>query len=191
MIKINWTVDTDREVMFNDTLGACELMEEFQGENALTTQEREVLRLAFDGIFKKRGKGFRKNHLPHCGFVRRDGTVDKNPLDQCLQSSFGKLFLFHTGKGGGYLGTALNADFELSSYPRYYGLCESLPRRSSILMDDGPEKTELQEKEKRVNTYSRKFSQKVDTFIQVFIFLGSGGKTTSRAGDRWRKAIYG
>lgn len=155
-----------------------------------TPAELAVLRKAFDGLFNVAQTAPRKTAQSWCGYVRRDGSVDEKALLQCLQSAFARLFFYHLGTSGAYLGTIVNATDNLLSLAEPFGLVPhphiakwwQLPMDSPIL-----EATRNLGKENEAA--ERHFADTCDTFAQVFVFINKRGQTSSVPGDEWRRAL--
>ena len=181
-----FTIETDRNDMFRTVLEHCHKLEEFQPSDL----EVQTLRTAFDGLFKIRGAGFRKTPLSWTGFVSRDGTIDRSKATKCLQSAFCRLFQYHSGQSSAYLGTILNATENLASVSKAFGIAESTPSYWNFETGSSEYETarEVYDSEK---AKARTFADHCDTFCQVFIYLGTNGKTSSVSGDQWSKALGG
>ena len=179
-----FTIDTDRDDMFQTVLEHCRKIREFQPSEL----EVEIMRLAFDGLFKIRGAGFRKTPLSWTGFVSRDGTIDRDKAVRCLQSSFCRLFQYHSGRSSAYLGTIINASENLASVSRAFGIADE--KVGYWRFESGTAEYETAKAEYDAeNAKARKFADHCDTFCQVFIYIGTGGKTSSVSGDTWAKAL--
>lgn len=150
--------------------------------------EIKVIRLAFDGLFTTNGKRFRKNPLSWAGYCDRANNVVEKNRDQSLQSAFGRMFHYHYGTSSAYLGTIINATENLQSISWAYGLCEKTPRW--YMMDiNTPEYESARKKADEIKLIEKKFANNCDTFCQVFVYLLKQGKTSSVAGDVWRKVL--
>lgn len=176
----------DVEGVFRTVIDHCRKLESWQAND----KQIDVIRTAFDGIFNKAQTATRTKQLPWQGFCS-NGVVNPEKLGQCLQSAFGKLYLYHTGVNNGYLGTIINATSELELVAEFYGLTQhSTPTKRYYEFVEGSEeyvRAKLENDENR--QASKAFANNCDTFIQVLIYLKTGGKTSSRAGDIWRKAM--
>lgn len=179
-------IKIDVQNHFDIVIEHCNRLQSFHA----TEQQLRVLRLAFDGIFNKAQTALRSRPLPWCGFISA-GVVNQTKRDQCLQSAFCKLYHYHSGRNNSYLGTILNANDELRLLAEYYGLVpHPTPSRRSWTMAEGSLERDQTDKIEQDNAAAGKaFADLCDTFIQVLLYIGSGGRTSSVAGDRWRKAL--
>ena len=155
--------------------------------------ERELACMfeGFKGCFKSNPDlGLRKNPLPWQGFVLNNGTIDEKMLLQCMQSTFCRLFRYHLGDQGNYLGTIINAHQNLGICFEGFGLnpCE-VPKDSWKLAWDSEEYKALQPAKDANRAAQSKFADNVDTICQVFVLIGRKGQTSSVPGDQWRKAL--
>ena len=148
---------------------------------------------AFKGIFTANGKRLRANAESWCGYVLRDGTIDTKKREQCLRSAFCRLFHYHNGRDNGYLGTIINATGNLESMAEAYGICPH-PESSTKwyqFPSGSIEYVEAQKRRDENRVIGKEFADLCDTVIQVLLYVSTGGKTSSRAGDIWRKAMMG
>jgi hypothetical protein len=159
-----------------------------------STQELALLRKAFDGLFNVAQTAPRKAALSWCGYVRNDGTIDEAKRLQCLQSAFGRLFFYHLGKSGAYLGTIINATENLGNMAQAFGLCphpESEVKWYAFKDANLPEAVESRRKRDENRAVERHFADVCDTFAQVFVYLNKKGQTSSVPGDEWRRVLMG
>lgn len=155
-----------------------------------TTQELALLRKAFDGLFNVAQTAPRKAALSWCGYVRDDGTIDEAKRLQCLQSAFGRLFFYHLGKSGSYLGTIINAFDNLGICAEAFGLVphKDVPKWWK-LPEGSSEVAEARKLNDENRAAAKHFADVCDTFCQVFVFLNKKGQTSSVPGDEWRRAL--
>lgn len=146
---------------------------------------KPIFEIGFNGLLKKTKEGpkFKKSQVSWAGTTRRDGTIDEAARLKSTQAVFSKLFHYHTGRTSAYLGTLLNALCEAEIICQAWGLSKELKRPD----DSDPE---LLAQYKANRETQKRFSDSVDTFIQVLVTLGTKG-AGSVAGRQWQKAIYG
>jgi hypothetical protein len=159
-----------------------------------STQELALLRKAFDGLFNVAQTAPRKAALSWCGYVLRDGTIDEAKRLQCLQSAFGRLFFYHLGKSGAYLGTIINATENLGSCYEAFGLVPHVnaPKWWKLPMEvSKAEADEVRRQHDENRAACRHFADVCDTFAQVFVLLNKKGQTSSVPGDEWRRVLTG
>ena len=175
--------------LFDLVLSYCFKVSTFVEANP-TPAELALIRKGFDGVFNVAQTEVRARPLPWSGFVKNDGTIDEKALKQCLQSAFCKLLHYHTGRNSAYLGTILNATSELSSVGQALGLAP-FPKCGSgwNLPEGSPERAEAEAHYKANEAAGRRFADLCDTFCQVFQYLRTQGKSSSAAGDEWRRAL--
>jgi hypothetical protein len=155
-----------------------------------TPAELAVLRRAFDGLFNVAQTAPRKTAQSWCGYVRRDGTIDEKALLQCLQSAFARLFFYHLGTSGAYLGTIINATDNLRSLAEPFGLVPHPGAPKSWRFEIGsPEYLAAKPLNEANEVAARHFADTCDTFAQVFVFINKRGQTSSVPGDEWRRAL--
>ena len=155
-----------------------------------TPAELAVLRKAFDGLFNVAQTAPRKTAQSWCGYVRRDGTIDEKALLQCLQSAFARLFFYHLGTSGAYLGTIINATENLRSLAEPFGLVPHPGAPKSWRFEIGsPEYLAAKPLNEANEVAARHFADTCDTFAQVFVFINKRGQTSSVPGDEWRRAL--
>jgi hypothetical protein len=174
------------ENLFNTVLDHAARTPEFEP----TPQERSLMKRGFVGIFNEAQTKFRKNPLPWKGFRTRETGFNAELAEHCLKSSFCKMFLYHLGTKGAYLGTIMNASQELASLGQAMGLAPYLDIKYWML-PDGPEKNTARDQYRANEAAGHRFANLCDTFCQVMVYLVTEGKTSSVAGDVWRKAVCG
>ncbi len=178
------------QVVFDLVLRSAQQVQGFDA----TPAELALLRKAFDGLFNVAQTAPRKAPLSWCGYVRDDGTIDEAKRLQCLQSAFARLFFYHLGKSGAYLGTIINATENLGTVAQAFGLCphpESEVKWYAFHNAELPEAVESRRKRNENRAVERHFADVCDTFAQVFVFLNKKGQTSSVPGDEWRRALTG
>lgn len=177
------------QVMFDAVLSAALQVKGFDPSNA----ELALIRKAFDGIFNKAQTAFRKTPQSWCGYARRDGTIDEVARQQCLESAFCRLLHYHNGSYSAYLGTVINATDNLRICAEWFNLTpHQRPAngpRYWQLPEGSVERTTLETINAENNEIARRFADHCDTFCQVLVYLQSQGKTSSAAGDQWRRAL--
>ena len=156
-----------------------------------TDAQLAVIRKAFDGVFNVAQTATRKAPLSWAGAYRRDGSLDEAAALQSLQSAFCRLLHYHTGKSSAYLGTIINCTENLGFCADWFGL---LPHPTNgkkwyNCPEGSDERAALQAISDENRAYARIFADHCDTFCQVLVYLQSQGKTSSVAGDVWRKAL--
>ena len=100
------------------------------------------------------------------------------------------MFHYHRGNDGGYLGTIINATENLGSMAEAFGLVPHERVVDSWKLDhNSPEYAEASRIRDENRVVERRFADCCDTFIRVFIYACSKGKTSSVAADLWSKAL--
>lgn len=157
-----------------------------------TPKELDLIYHGFLGLFDKRQAKMRMTALSWKGWKAKDGSIDEAARLQSLQSAFYRLFHFHSGRESAYLGTMVNAfnnlgmifaDMEFTPYP------QEEVRNWWKLDISHPDYKSLTEKRDANRAAEKQFVDYCDSFCQVAIFLFTKGKTSSRNGDIWRKAL--
>jgi hypothetical protein len=157
-----------------------------------TPKELDLMYHAFLGIFDKRQAKVRKSPLPWKGWKAKDGSINEDSRIQSLQSAFYYLFHFHSGRTSAYIGTLLNANQKLGII---FSDLDFIPYPQEEVRDwwkldiSHPDYKTLTEKRDANRAAEKQFVDYCDSFCQVAIFLFTKGKTTSRNGDIWRKAL--
>jgi hypothetical protein len=157
-----------------------------------TPKELDLMYHGFLGLFDKRQNRLRKTALSFGGWKHRDGSIDEAIRLQSLQSAFYRLFHFHSGRASEYLGTIINASNNLGMI---YSDMDFTPYPQEEVRDwwkldiSHPDYKTLTEKRDANRAAEKQFVDYCDSFCQVAIFLFTKGKTTSRNGDIWRKAL--
>ena len=177
------------QAIFDLVLGYCFKVSTFVEANP-TPAELALIRKGFDGVFNVAQTETRARPLPWCGFSKSDGTIDEKALKQCLQSAFCKLLHYHTGRNSAYLGTIINATGELNIVGKALGLAphKNIPKYWH-LPEGSIEAVEARKLDKENDEAGRRFADLCDTFCQVFQYLKTQGKSSSAAGDEWRRAL--
>lgn len=179
--------DSIRKI-FETTLEQARKVEGFNP----TEQELSIMFEGFLGCFKARGAvALRRSPISWAGWTRRDGTVCEESRQKSVQSAFCRLLHYHMGTDGGYLGTLMNAMANLGYMAEAYGL---LPHNASEtdywkLTAGTTEYEEAKRKRDENHEVEKTFADRCDTFLRVFIYIHSKGKTSSVAADLWGKAL--
>ena len=155
-------------------------------------RELDLMYRGFLGLFYKKQSKMRMTALPWKGWKQQDGSIDEDARLQSLQSAFYRLFHYHSGRESAHLGTIINAfnnigmiyaDMDFTPYP------QEEVRNWWKLDISHPDYKTLTEKRDANRAAEKLFVDCCDSFCQVAIFLFTKGKTTSRNGDIWRKAL--
>lgn len=183
-------IDTTARIktLFNEVLLFARQVRTFD----MTEQEIAILYEGFEGCFKTKGPvAIRKSPLSWAGCVRRDGTIDEAARKQSLQSAVCRMLHYHTGRSSSYLGTLINATDNLRCLAKAFGLLPHADKDTKwFRLELGTPESEAARKLHDENTVVGKhFADGVDTFIRTFIFVMSGGKTTSTAADEWKRVL--
>jgi hypothetical protein len=173
--------------LFDQILVLCRRVNGFVPTDA----EVDLMRRGFAGCFNEAQTKTRARPLSWTGYVDK-GAIDEAARERCLKATFCKLLHYHMGKSSSYLGTIINATMQLEMLAESFAL---------VPYPDAPDYWKFQESD---NLYriakdqqqanrevARRFADHCDTFCQVLVFNQSKGKTSSVAGDQWRKAILG
>lgn len=172
--------------IFDLVVENCRKLKDFDA----TAAELSLIRKGFQGCFNVAETATRKNPLPWAGAVRSDGTLDEKAALQSLQSAFCRLLHYHSGRSSAYLGTIINANDNLSLCAEFFGLVpHAKPPKWWTLPEGSPEAAEARRLRDENNAAGRRFADLCDTFCQVLIYLQTQGKTSSAAGDQWRRAL--
>lgn len=175
------------QVIFDLVVENCRKVKGFEA----TAAELSLIRKGFQGCFNVAETATRKNPLPWAGAVRADGSIDEKAAFQSLQSAFCRLLHYHSGKSSAYLGTIINAHDNLSLCAEFFGIVPHAKGGPDWwqLPEGSPERDEARRLRDENRAAGKRFADHCDTFCQVLIYLQTAGKSSSAAGDQWRRAL--